>query len=100
MSKPKTRKLALWVSILEAKPNPMFTEGQRQATRFLRYSHAVPCAECGKKLRLMWTQLFSFRCQNMEEGAFSLVHGKTIHPPLTPVCGNHPLAPVWEKGDK
>jgi hypothetical protein len=93
--KPKFHRFALTVELLEAKPNPMFTEWQRQATRFLRYSKYVPCAECGKKAKVMWTQLFSFRC--MDKGSFIVAQftGK-IHPPLTPVCGDHPLGPVFE----
>ena len=94
--KKMPRKLALYVEILEAKPNKMFTEFQHQTTKFLRYSKAIACAECGKKRRLMWTQLFTFRCHNLVPGLFSTVPGK-IHAPLTPVCGDHPLAPVFEE---
>lgn len=84
----------LTVQILEAKPNPMFTEEQRAMVRFLRYNQTVPCAECQKKRRLLWTMLCSFRACNMDRG-FALEHSTSqTHAPLTPVCGDHPLIPA------
>jgi len=82
------------VQILEAKPNPMFTEWQRAMTRFLRYSRAVPCAECGRRSRHHWTQLVSFKAHNLSGPSFMLhsTGSVKIHAPLTPVCGSHPLS--------
>ncbi len=91
----------LYVQILEAKPNKMFTEDQRQSVRFLRYSRYVPCAECGKKGRLMWTMLCTFIAHNL--GSFALAQSGKRHPPLTPVCSAHPMGPALEppaKGKK
>lgn len=94
MKKPKPKPPPLLcVDILEAKPNPLFTEAQRAAVRFLRYSQRVPCAECGKKLWIHWTMLCQFRVQDM--GAFAVLPSSKSHPPLTPVCRDHIMAPDW-----
>lgn len=87
----KRRPPILWVQILEAKPNKMFTEDQRQGILFLRYSRWIPCMECGKKRKVMWTALYEFVAHNL--GPFSLQQSGKIHPPLTPVCGDHPIGP-------
>jgi hypothetical protein len=42
--------------------------------------------------RVMWTMLCQFKAGDMEKSMFVLKMGKS-HPPLTPVCGDHPLAP-------
>lgn len=86
----------LKVSILECKPNKMFTEWQRQGIRFLRFSRPVPCAECGKKKRTHWTALYEFRAGDMTKSMFVLKMGK-IHQPLTPVCDEHPLGYGFDK---
>lgn len=91
--KSKPTKL-LYVSILEAKPNPMFSESQRQAVRFLRYSRHYPCAECGKKARILWTALYAFRAMKME--TFQMTPGEKVHPPLTPICQDHPFQPAYD----
>lgn len=78
------------VQILEAKPNKMFTEQHRQLVRFLRYSMAVPCAECGRRKRTHWTMLFSFQAMSM--GFLVPKKSGKIHMPLTPVCTDHILA--------
>lgn len=87
-------RLPLAVEILEAKPNKMFTEDMRQLIRFLHYTKAVACAECGKKKKRHWTMLCSFQATSM--GAFVLTRSGKVHRPLTPVCGAHPLAPETE----
>lgn len=90
----------LWVEVLEAKTNKLFTEAQRQSVRFLRYNRAVPCAECCKKRRVMWTMLCTFIAHSMPSSAvlsFTFKDSGKEHPPLTPVCGDHPLAPSWPK---
>lgn len=93
--KGKKRLDILWVDIIEAKPNKLFTEAQRQTVRFLRYNRAIPCAECNKKRRVMWTMICTFTAKNM--GLLALTDSGKEHPPLTPVCGAHPLAPAWPK---
>jgi hypothetical protein len=79
------------VQILEAKPNKLFTEEQREIVRFLRYTSAVPCAECGKRRKLHWTLLWSFKAKTMPKRAFVLQDSGKIHLPLTPVCTSHLL---------
>ncbi len=83
----------LEVGLFEAKPNKMFSEEQRQTVRFLRFSHAVECAECGRRSKSHWTSLLSFQAMDTRGRDFTLrsATGK-VHAPLTPVCGNHPLA--------
>lgn len=78
----------------EAKPNRMFSEAQRAAVRFLRFSRAVECAECGRRSKSHWTSLFSFQAMDMKSNVFFL-RSKTgkVHPPMTPVCHSHPMAP-------
>lgn len=88
----------VWVEILEAKPNKMFTENQRRAVRFLRYSRKVPCVECGKKIKVAWTMLCEFEAHTMGASAFN-DSGK-VHPPLTPVCGDHPLSPPIKRSKR
>lgn len=85
----------LQVHLYEARPNRLFTEEQRQTVRFLRYSHLVECAECGRRSKSHWTSLFSFQAMDMKCSSFTLrsATGK-IHPPMTPVCGIHPMAPA------
>lgn len=89
----------LTVQILEAKPNPMFTEEQRAAVRFLCFNRTVPCAECGKRRKIMWTMLCEFyACDFNTLGCITSKSGKK-HAPLTAVCDDHPLRPAWsEKG--
>jgi hypothetical protein len=82
------------VELFEAKPNPIFTEEHRQMVRFLRYSKAVPCAECGKRSTRHWTVLYSFKATSMVPGALTLQESGKVHLPLTPVCTKHPLAPA------
>lgn len=80
------------VWIREAKPNHMFSEEQRASVRFLHYSGAVPCAECGRRSLHMWTMLISFEAKSM--GFLVPTNGTKVHVPLTPVCGSHLLAPA------
>jgi hypothetical protein len=83
----------LGVQILEAKPNPMLTEEERQLIRFLRFNRHVPCVACGKKARIMWTALYQFKAGDMQNSSFTLRYYERSFAPLTPVCQDHPLAP-------
>lgn len=85
----------LVVEILEAKPNPLFTEEQRAGIRFLRFNQWIPCKECGKRRKVMWTMLCEFYAYDMSAHQFELRKPDKIHPPLDAVCGDHPLAPAW-----
>lgn len=78
------------IAVNECKPNPLFTERQHSLTRFLRFSGPVPCAECGRRSRLQWTQLATFRV--MREEQFTLQAGEKVHLPMAPVCTKHILA--------
>lgn len=89
----KKLKEPLYVNICEAEPNPMFTEEQRSWVRFLIYNRKVACAECGKESKKMWTMLLEFRASTLGEGTFVVPKGDKVHPPLTPVCEDHPLSP-------
>lgn len=99
----KTKKKAakkeelLCVEVLEAKPNSLFSEVERSWIRFLRYNRSVACTECGKRRRVMWTMLCEFYAYDMNAHGFALVTPEKKHPPLEPVCGEHPLAPAWPK---
>jgi hypothetical protein len=96
--KPKVKPVqVLFVEILEAKPNKMFTEQQRQQVRFLRYNHAQVCPACGKKRRILWTMLCQFKAGNMDGSSFVLQFYPQSFSPLTGVCGDHPLSPDWPK---
>ena len=86
----------LQVQILEAKPNKLFSEAQRAAVRFLRFNRSVPCTECGKRRRVMWTMLCEFYAYDFNTPGFTLVKPDKKHPPLDAVCGAHPLALVVE----
>jgi hypothetical protein len=83
------QELTLLVEFLPPKPNPFFTEEQHRATSFIRYSKPVPCAECGRRRKVMWTQRWSF-CV-MEESTYTLRPSAKIHIPGTPVCTSHIL---------
>lgn len=87
----------LQVLLFEAKPNKMFSDEQTATIRFLRYTQAVPCAECGKSSKHHWTVLYSFKATSMVPGMLTLQESGKVHLPLTPVCRDHPLAPAsWE----
>lgn len=95
--KKKGKKLdLLFVQILEAAPNRMFTEQERAGVRFLRFNRRIPCAECGKKVKIHWTCLYQFKCGDMKKSMFTLQFSDKVHLPLTPVCGDHPVAPHYE----
>lgn len=79
------------VAVLEAKPNPLFSEAQRALVRFLSYRRPIPCRHCGRKRKDHWTSLAFFRVAEME--VVTLRNSATEYPPLTPVCRNHILAP-------
>jgi len=87
----------LHVQLYSARPNKLFTDEQTATVRFLRYTQAVPCAECGKRSRRHWTVLYSFTAARRVPGLFTLQESGQVHLPLTPVCLDHPLAPApWE----
>lgn len=90
---PKNAAEPLYVDIREARPNKLFTEEQRQGVRFLLYNKSVACAECGKKRRSHWTLLAEFRAKSL--GFMVMTDSGKVHPPLTPVCSEHPLAIAW-----
>ena len=83
----------LQVHLFEARPNKMFSEEHRQAVRFLRFNIPVECAECGRRSKLHWTSLFSFKAMDMKSSFVILRSGTDkVHAPLTPVCSSHPMA--------
>ena len=94
----KTLSSILYVEIIEASPNKMFTEEQRFWVRFLRYSRWIKCAACGKKRKVMWTMLHEFIAVTMDGIAGTGHTGP--YPPLTPVCGDHPIGPPTESESK
>lgn len=94
MAKKKVEDI-LCVQILEAKPNKLFTEEQREGIRFLRYNKFVACARCGKKKKTLWTMLCQFQAAIF--GEHSLNKGDESYLPLTPVCQDHPLVPALNK---
>ncbi len=97
--KPRYCRPKLVVQLLEAKPNKMFTEAHRALVRFLRYDgDKVACAECGKKKRTLWTMLCSFQAWDM--GMLVPKKSGKVHPPLTPVCQGHLMAPEIEEVDE
>jgi len=65
-----------------------------RAVVFLRYSQAVPCAECGKRSKYHWTMLLSFAAHRMAPGMFTLAESGQVHIPLAPVCRDHLLLPT------
>lgn len=88
------------VVLFEAKPNPMFSEAQRELARFLQYYEngkpvETACAHCGKKQRVLWTQLCSFKAIDFPEsfGPLAPAPDAKVFPPLTGVCQTHLLAP-------
>lgn len=83
----------LQVRIFEARPNKLFSDEHRASVRFLRYSQPVECAECGHRSKSHWTSLWSFKAMDVKGSQFVLRSATgTVHAPLTPVCGTHPLA--------
>lgn len=94
----KKKKTILAVEIREAKPNKLFSEDQRAAVRFLLYNQKIACAECGRKVKIMWTMLCQFRCMNMDSHVAK--DGEKSHPPLRPVCGEHPLKPDFPEDEE
>ena len=87
----------LCVEICEAKPNKLFTEEERLWIRFLLYNKKVRCAECGKMAKVHWTMLCQFRAVTIPLDSFVMREPEHSHPPLTPVCQDHPLSPAFTK---
>lgn len=85
----KKKKMILAVDIREAKENSLFTEDERASVRFLIYNQKIACTECGRKVKIMWTMLCQFKAMNM--GSLVMTESEKSYPPLTPVCGEHPL---------
>jgi hypothetical protein len=101
--KPRYCMPLLSVDLIEAKPNKLFSEDQRALVRFLRYYEMgkpvkVACAHCGKKKSILWTQLCSFRIA--EPAMFTFKKSEKLHPPLTPVCQTHTMAPEMQEVDE
>ncbi len=76
----------------EPKPNKMFSEYHRALVKFLRFTQAIPCQECGRRNRSHWTMLCSFEAKSM--GFLVPTNGAKVHLPLAPVCQSHLLAPA------
>lgn len=80
--------------IRDAAYNQMFSEECNWLTRFIRpvSNTTWTCAHCGKKRgrKWFWTQLVPFRSATMND--FFLDYSDLL-PALTPVCGDHLLAP-------
>ena len=74
----------------------MWPEAMRQAIRFLRFSAAVPCAECASKRKTHWTMLVPFAAHTVPKQAFVLQQSGQVHAPMVPVCRTHLLAPVQD----
>jgi hypothetical protein len=87
------------VEIIEAKSNKMFSEEQRAMVRFLRFNRSVPCAECGKRSRVKWTMLCTFKVHEFG-GQLVLRESQKVHTPLAAVCGAHPIAPYFDNAQK
>lgn len=79
-------------AFFEPKPNEIFDERMHELTRFVVYRKPVACAHCGKERIDHWT-LYDF-FQVMDWGEFVLLPSEKEYPPLTPVCGDHILAPT------
>ena len=95
MNKAKTKVAQLLcVDVCEFKPNPLFSEAQRASVRALRFNRFVACAECGKKSRSMWTMLCEFHALTLGSLPIPVNESGKVHPPLTAVCGDHPLCPA------
>jgi hypothetical protein len=76
----------------------MFSEEQRAAVRFLRFNQWLPCRECGRRRKVMWTMLSEFYAHSMGAGSLGIQRSAHKHPPLDAVCGDHLLAPAWPEG--
>lgn len=87
----------LCVQILEARPNPMFTEEQRSWVRFLCFNQATPCAACGKRKRTLWTMLCEFKAVDMDGSIMVAKDYPQAFAPLTGVCNDHPIRPNVER---
>jgi hypothetical protein len=81
------------VHLLLARPNKMFPDWMTERLRFLRYAVAVPCACCGRRRKHHWTMLMNFQAVIFGKHQFTAEPEPQVHPPLAPVCRDHPLAP-------
>ncbi len=84
------------LDIFTARHNKAWPEALRQHIRFLRFSAAVPCAECGAQRKTHWTMLVAFAAHTFQRQAFDLQRSGRVHGALQPVCRTHVLAPVLE----
>lgn len=91
---------SITVEVFEARPNKLFTEEMRQLIRFLRFSEAVLCAECGTKRKTHWTMTVPFKAHTWPKNSFALQESGTIHQPGNQVCRQHLLAPMVEETDQ
>lgn len=62
------------------------------ALLFVSCAGKVACARCGRRRRHLWTMTWPFRAASPM--AFVMDLGADVYYPLTPVCGDHPLAPA------
>jgi hypothetical protein len=105
---PRWCRPKLVVEIIEARPNPLFSEAQRELVRFLRYYESgklikMPCAHCGKKKSVLWTQLCSFKALDFPKNigfALKPAPDAKVYPPLTGVCQTHLMVPEMEDVDE
>ncbi len=68
--------------------------------RFLCFNRSVPCRECGKRKRTMWTMLCEFYAYTMEGPGLTRATPEKKHPPLAAVCDDHLLGPAWPADEK
>lgn len=78
------------------KPNALFPDETTAVVRAVRFMQPVACARCGKMRRRHWTMLVPFHAIDMQKLApleeIDPASGP-LFPPLTAVCGDHPIAP-------
>lgn len=92
----KQKEIICDFALVEPAPNSLFSEQQRSLTKFIKYRKPVPCIHCGKKRKNHWTQLVFFSV--VEDSGYVLKPSKEEYPPLSPVCRDHILQPLIEKG--
>ena len=76
----------------EVKENPMFPPEVSMLTRFMRPERALKCTICGKKRKRLWTMLVPFKGHTMHQ--FTTTPSDELEA-LSPVCEDHPIAPVF-----
>jgi hypothetical protein len=80
----------------EAKPNKMFSEEQRAAIRFVRFTKPVPCCECGKRSKTHWFSIRPFRALVWPKTQFAQpIDSGRVHIGFAPVCRDHLLGELY-----